>query len=208
MRLIKPQKLRIAIILAGLIVFAGFCVFNTTQMNSPSPTSVSQINKSSTDIPTKTVEETQSRPNTPEPTNKPTPTATLPPEDALRTAILDALKDKGREISRLKEYSNKDGEIGIKWIIYKNFSEELTKIGAELDIYHILLIFSQSDVDYKQLTMTGTYTTQDAYKNYSELNVVTVLYLRDTIDKINWDDFPFNNVYSIADEVILHPTFK
>lgn len=208
MRLKNPQRLRIAIILAALIVFACIFVFNTTQMNMPSPTSVSQINKFSTELPTETVAVTLIPSNTPGSTNTPAPTATFPPEDALRTAILDALKDKDREMSRLREYSNKDGEIGIKWIVYKNYSQELTKIGAELDIYHILLIFSQSKVDYKQLTMTGTYITQDAFGNNSELNVVTVLYLKDTIDKINWDDFPFTNVYSIADEVILHPTFK
>lgn len=208
MRLKNPQRLRIAIILAALMVFACIFVFNTTQMNMPSSTSVSQINKFSTDPPTETVEAILIPPNTPRPTNIPAPTATLPPEDALRTAILEALRDKDQEMSRLIEYSNKDGEIGIKWIIYKNFSEELTKVGAELDIYHMLLIFSQSSVNYKQLTMTGTYTTQDAFGNNSELNVVTVLYLKDTIDKINWDDFPFNYVYTSADEVILHPTFK
>src|SRR5690606_6329094 len=77
----------------------------------------------------------------PEPTNTPRPTATLPPEEALRAAILNALGTVNRdEVETIQEfvYDESTQEVLVIWAINDNFSENMIKRGAMMDVQDIM----------------------------------------------------------------------
>jgi hypothetical protein len=54
----------------------------------------------------------------------------------------------------------------------------------------------------------GTFSMQDIYGNVSEMVVIRASYLKETIQKINWDNFLNENIFTIADSSYVHPDFR
>jgi len=149
--------------------------------------------------------------DTPLPTDTPPPTATLPPEEALKQAIETELGDNNRDVVPMVASFSFDattGVVDVQWAINDNFTDDMRILGAKLDVSAILQQVQQSALPYTSVHAIGTFSLVDTFGNVSEQTVVDVTYLRETIEKINWENFLTDNMFEIADAAILHPEFR
>lgn len=151
----------------------------------------------------------------PTPTSEPTltPTPALSPLAKLNMAITEALGSGNREgVQRLTEVSligsEAEPEVYVWWAIDDNLIEGWTKDGAQMDVAKILEAIAKSSLTYSEVTVDGTFSMVDQYGNATEDVVITAIYNRSTIERINWENFLWDNVYSIADDVWIHPAFR
>jgi hypothetical protein len=132
------------------------------------------------------------------------------PQQKLQTAVTKAIGDKSnRDGNKLTDLSiDPSGNIIVKFKIDDAFTENMIAIGAEDDITKALKSIKNSNVDYKTVTVFGTFAMQDKFGNASESTVVNIGYSKDTVTKINFDNFSYKNVYAIADtKVFINPQF-
>ena len=127
--------------------------------------------------------------------------------------ILNSVLGSGnRHVQRLAAVSwNGDtSTLNIQWAIDDNFSDALVKRSAMLDIEHMLEAISKNRVsyDYRMIAFSGTFPLTDVYGNSAEEQVVSAIYSRATLAKINWESFITDNIYIIADSVWLSPSFR
>jgi len=136
-------------------------------------------------------------------------TSLLPPEAQFEKTIEKTLGESNRNVKRLSElqYNATNGQLIIKWALNDNLSTGLVKRGAMLDISNVLKYISQNDVPYpyQQVSFYGSFPLVDAFGNSSEQQVVVAYYSKNTIEKIQWDNFITDNIFIIADSVTLHP---
>jgi hypothetical protein len=143
---------------------------------------------------------------TPRPTDTPRPTVS--PTQRLQAAIRKALGDGNRNVPRVDEIALEDREIFVFWAINSNLTEGLIRNGARRDVVAILKAVAESGVEYSLVHTAGSFSMMDVYGNEREQVVVSLTYTQGTVDKINWVNFEPDNIYVIADEVlILHPEF-
>lgn len=125
--------------------------------------------------------------------------------------IREILGTGNRDVTKLTDFSYDcidSVSICVTFAIDDNLTENFIKRGAMLDINRMLEIIAQSDIEYEEVFFTGTFPLVDAFGNSEETNVVMVWYRKETVDKINWDNFLTDNVYIIADDLFLHPAFR
>ena len=147
-----------------------------------------------------------------------TPVAYQTPEQAVRSAIVEALGKSNREVPggssnarQVQKVAFNDGVITVQWTINGNLSSGMRIRGAKMDVIKILKAVQGSSISYKSILVEGTFPLVDKYGNASERQVVTAPYDRSTVDKINWDNFLTNNVFQIADGefgALLHKDFR
>ena len=77
-----------------------------------------------------------------------------------------------------------------------------------LDTVEVLKAIDESGIPYDWVYIGSTFAMQDQFGNASEMEVLTLAYSAETLDRINWDNFIFSNVFDIADTAILHPEFQ
>jgi hypothetical protein len=151
--------------------------------------------------------ETPGPTNTPGPTD--TPTAAPLPIDQLRLEIEKALGDGNREIPRLTEFnwSESDKTLIIQWALNDNLSQDLIMVGVQTDITDMLKVISTSGLlpEFQFVTFVGTFPLVDKFGNVTEDRVVTANYNKSTVDKINWDNFLYTNIFDIAELSFIHP---
>jgi len=150
---------------------------------------------------------------TPGPTSTPEPTPTPPlPADVVRAAITRVLLKGNRDVERVITVAidpdTKDPAIYIRWSINDNLTEGLVKLGAQVDLKDMLKAIHGSGVPYSVLTADGLFPLVDTFGNTKETIVVHAVYKRETVDRINWENFLTKNIYQIADEVNIHPVFQ
>ena len=75
----------------------------------------------------------------------------------------------------------------------------MIRTGAFTDATDILRVISQSRVDYVSVLETGTLGLQDEYGNVTESKVINLIFHRETIERINWDNFRWIDIADIAD---------
>lgn len=145
---------------------------------------------------------------TPYPTWTPRPTATtaptptpMTPEEALRYNITQVFG------SRLGDLETK-GHVGLGFAIRDGFTQGLVNDGAKAEIAQALRIMAESDLDIESVTLDGWFPMQDAYGNEENVRVIHVVYSRETVARINWDNFRAQNVLKIADQAQVHPEFE
>jgi len=130
----------------------------------------------------------------------------------LQTAIEKALGPSNREgVARISQFSvgaEPDAQIFIEWTINDNLTEGLIKSGAQIDIADILEAIDESGFEYGSVFVEGTFSMVDQYGDASEMVVISARYTRTTVERINWENFLWDNVYAIADEVWVHPAFQ
>lgn len=148
---------------------------------------------------------------TPAPTDTPLPTETpISPEAQLLADIEAALGDSNRDIERVRAYDflGADHVIYVTFAIQDNFTADMIRAGAVSDVIDILEQVSQSQLDYAGVEVAGSFSMVDVYGNVSETTVIEAYYSRATIGRINFETFPSDNVFVIADSVsIMHPGF-
>jgi hypothetical protein len=95
------------------------------------------------------------------------------------------------------------------WAINDALTTGMVKRGAQLDMIDILEAVADSGVDYVAVNAAGSFAMVDVYGNVREQVVVSMMYTKATIERVNWDSFITDNIYVIADEVyVLHPEFR
>lgn len=142
---------------------------------------------------------------------KKTEEANQTPQQKLENAVTSAIgenSDRGDKKKLTNLTIDATGNIIVQFKIDDNFTKNLIALGTEDDIVKILKAIKNSGVDFKTLTVHATFSMQDKYGNPSESTVINIGYTKETVYKINFDNFNRKNVYSVADnKVLIHPDF-
>lgn len=206
---------RIAIMVASAFIFVCCCLFFTivsgddsgSQLDTLEPASGTTASTASTPV-----SETVTLLETLVPTITPEPTNTLPPTEELEIQIKDVLGEGNRDVPRLTTYAWDEGaqDLFVQFAINDNILDSFIVSGIQSDIVDILKTVDQSGLvpNYKNITVSGTFVLVDKFGNESEDIVVTMFYYRATVDKINWDNFIFTNIFDIADQRFIHPALQ
>lgn len=205
----KKFKRIILIIIAVIIFLCVIISIISSSTPSAKATATAKVAATLTAKPTATPIPTE----TPVPTETPIPlpTNTLEPRAAVKHEIMNALGSGNRDVPRLTELTFDDPEPGdliVKWAINDNLTEGLIRHGARMDATYILQAIDQSGYDYTYITMIGTFPLIDAYGNTEEKQVVSLIFEKATVEKINWEGFINDNIYVIADGSVIHPLFQ
>ena len=121
--------------------------------------------------------------------------------------VKKALGTSNRKVTRVSKVQTAGQTIHVHFSINDNLTEGFIKTGAKMNVERILKAIQRSGYDYSEVTAIGTFSMQDKFGNSSEDKVLQATYKRSTVDRINWDGFLTDNIYSIADGVWLHPAF-
>lgn len=133
------------------------------------------------------------------------------PQQKLVNVVTSAIGDKSDRGDKKKLTDltvDEAGNIIVKFKINDNFSNNLIALGTEDDIVKILKAIKNSGIDFKTVTVFGSFPMQDKFGNSSESTVINIGFNKETVYKINFDNFIRKNIYSIADtKVLVHPDF-
>jgi hypothetical protein len=89
----------------------------------------------------------------------------------------------------------------------ENLTNKMTKEGMLEDSTKVFpLIFENSEAS--EVVLSWRYPLVDKYGNKSEEIVYKIDLIKDTNDKINWDNFDFNNFKNVADQYWEHPALS
>lgn len=216
MKTTKPKTNTPRIILYSLIAFICICsvIFSSTVKDTPLPTETptQTLQPTNTPTPTPTVNQAGGKltpANTP--TNTPLPTATIDPQAAVKSQIVTILGTGNRDVPRIAAIEFDYGEPGaifINWAIDDSFSIDWMNSAARRDATEMLKAIHNSGIDYIYVILSGSFSMVDKYGNTSEDNVFNLTFNKDTVEKINWDNFRSDNIDNIADEAFIYPEFR
>ena len=116
-------------------------------------------------------------------------------EEDLRKAIVKVV---GEENLETFNYVPDNNFALIKFKGSESLSSKMTVKGMYMDISNVLKGI-QKDLNVN-VDINVTYPLQDSYGNISEDIVIKATFNNETIKKINFDNFDYNNIPSIADE--------
>jgi len=100
------------------------------------------------------------------------------------------------------------GLIEAQWSMNEGLTDSLTRGTAKYNTTSMLRTVSESNVDYDHVVIRGGYPLVDKFGNSEYSEVVRATYKRSTVDRINWENSQFVDVYFIADGFFLHPAFR
>ena len=84
----------------------------------------------------------------------------------------------------------------------------MRRTGAKIDIKDMLMILSESDVDYRLVNFEGTFSLIDATTgDIQESVVVWATYEADSVAQIDWGQFLHDDIYTIATTSKFHPAW-
>lgn len=98
--------------------------------------------------------------------------------------------------------------LSIDFNISDNLSTEMIVDGAKMDVMQILRALHDEGISYAIVDITGRFSMRDRYGNSSIQDVVELRYSKESLDRINWSNFLWEDMYAIADDVWLHPAFQ
>jgi len=194
-------------IVLGLSLFIFCCgCGGLTMLFSPDRSTPPTDNTTATEEPV-TIE-TPKDTETPEPT--PIPSPTLEPYAAFEQALNEIAGRSNRDLKRITAvtWSQGDGILDIQWTINDNLTGNLIMAGAQTDVTDMLEFIATNGAPYpyQEITFDGTFSLVDQFGNVSEERVILASYKAETIQKINWDNFLFDNIFNIADGgAFIHP---
>lgn len=118
-----------------------------------------------------------------------------PTEETLKKEIIKVV---GEENLETFNYVPDNNFALIKFKGSENLSSKMTVKGMYMDISNVLKEI-QKNIDVN-VDFNVTYPLQDSYGNISEDIVIKASFNNETIKEINFDNFDYNNLPSIADE--------
>ena len=122
--------------------------------------------------------------------------------------VRDALGIGNRDVDRVTKVELAlDDWVTVEWAINDQFTEGLIKTSAKMDVTDVAQALCEANF-CNGLTMHGSFSMVDVYGNTSEDVVVKVVLRPETLAKINWENFDYHDIYTIADAVDLHPAFQ
>lgn len=98
--------------------------------------------------------------------------------------------------------------LSIDFNISDNLSTEMIVDGAKIDVMQILRALHDEGISYATVDITGRFSMRDRYGNSSIQDVVELRYSKESLDRINWSNFLWEDMYAIADDAWLHPAFQ
>lgn len=201
------MKRRRTIIVVGILIFACVVVA-VISPDRPADTTEAVGQVVATDVPVATA--TPSATDTPAPTSTAAPPpATLTPGEVVCQLAAGALSAGNRDVPRVAECEfTGDRQAYVKWAINDSVSTEWIRGGAQIDVVAMLRALDGAGLDYDTVRLVGTFIMGDVYGNESEEPVVTLIYQRATVDKINWGNFDRANVFDVADTAKIHPELQ
>lgn len=122
------------------------------------------------------------------------------PEDIVKKVIE---KDRIIEINK----NDQNGHLLVRFKGSENLTNEMTVKGFLMDIRDLLKNL-KSDSSVQTFAFNVTYPLVDNYGNESEDIVIKAEFSRETVDKINFDNFDFNKIPEVADEYWSHPAVQ
>ncbi|UAL29528.1 hypothetical protein K8W59_17525 [Nocardioides rotundus] len=168
------------------------------------PVNQERAGHSPTEVPAPRAESSAtSKPSTP----APAPDQVAEFEDDLR----DALGDSNREdVERLSvfDYDKRTKVLSVQFAINDNLSEGMIKDGAKMAVTDILEAVQESDLKIKDVNIDATFSMVDDLGNASEDTVVRATYPSNLVDRINFENFDFEDVYDITDNIFVHPALQ
>lgn len=130
------------------------------------------------------------------------------PEEIVLAAIQEELGRSNRDVQRVSGFSVDDGMVRVRWALNDNLTGGMRRTGARIDATGILEAVGRGSVPYTTVEIQGTFSMADAFGNSSESVVVQAAYARSALDRVNWDGFSYDNVWSIAEGATIHPEFR
>lgn len=191
-----PSKRRnlLSVILSGVALCLVVCLV-----------ALVRVGTSSGVLPTRTPFQTW----TPAPTWTPPPASPVPTEpadplEALRLKLDKSLGNSNRGLHRF-DLSLDGSTLQVTFSANDNLTDSLIRSSIQSDVYDILRDVSASRVQYDALVITGTFATKDAFGKTDETKMVQATYKHETVGRIFWNGFSPSDVYTIADDLYLHP---
>ena len=72
----------------------------------------------------------------------------------------------------------------------------------------IAVVSDLQNEEFDRLVFDATADMQDEYGNVKEMKVLTVNLTKETVDKINFENFQSSNLPNVADAIFVHPAFQ
>ena len=80
----------------------------------------------------------------------------------------------------------------------------MIRTGARIDASNILRLIAESGLPYQTVEIQGTFPLADLLGNSEESIVIQAAYTRATLDRVNWDNFLYDNVFLISEGSMIH----
>ncbi|MBW8042452.1 MAG: hypothetical protein FVQ85_20990 [Planctomycetes bacterium] len=128
--------------------------------------------------------------------------------EKLQYEIKRVLGSSNRGIAKIYKIEETRRNVKIVFSIDDNLTNGWVKDGAKIDIIKILKAVQSSGYRYSEVAIFGTFSFSDVYGNSEESVAVKASYTPSTVNRINWENFLYNNVYKIADSVWIAPAFR
>lgn len=196
----------IGLVILGLIVFIG--LINNIFRDSESQT-VKEEKKTQQETNNKVTEKTSPK------TTKKTKTTKLSDmkiNQYLKYMVKETLGEK-TNMGKPIFVSVSDGDLGIKEIKLngsENITNNMTKKGMLIDTRDYLKSISKNKkvLKLKGISLIFQMELIDKYGNEKEERVLIVTVSIDTLKKINWDNFIFDDIENVADTYFVHPALE
>jgi hypothetical protein len=102
-----------------------------------------------------------------------------------------------------------DGEdVTARFAIGDNLTEGLIKDGARFETIDILEYAKKTYPNASQVTVQGSFPMKDAYGNTSTDVVINLIYLRSTLDQINFAGVDKDKIWELRDSGVVAPAFQ
>lgn len=211
---------KVAIVSVSLLIVCCVCSVPVAILSPTTPTpeagntSVGAVQSTAATVQTEEPVELPTEAPTEEPTNTPLPSETPEPLEYLENLVIDILGSSNRDVPRLSDFiwDTDSSEIVVTFAGQDNFTDDMITRGIQMDIVDILHVIYASDtlLPYNSIAVVATFPLVDTYGNTEEANVVIATYSRETLDKINWDNFLTDNIFTVADQdtLFLHPALN
>ena len=130
------------------------------------------------------------------------------PEQRLRSEMISELGRSNRDVNRLEGLTYEDSILRVGWAINDNLTQGMFSTGARIDASNILRLIAESGLPYQTVEIQGIFPLVDRLGNSEESVVTQAAYTRATLDRVNWDNFLYDNVFLIAEGSMIHPDFR
>ncbi len=124
------------------------------------------------------------------------------------SAIVDAIKAKTN--NKEKRIVSIEGDANLLKVTLnadENLSAKSTKEGMWIDTVKALEAVHSID-EIKQVAIIWKFPMVDTYGNTESLEVMRIFVNRETLDKINYENFNYQNIPDIAFNYYMHPAFN
>lgn len=185
--------------IAALAIFAG--IGNMTGTEEEAPAAAAAAPEA-----TETPAPTQDTQEAPQATTEAPEATTEAPEPLTNDELIgQALADSGVKGAAVDEdFEN----LVVTFPVQDNFSAHLIKVGAENDAKALMEALNNSEAEFTDLGIRGTFPLVDNYGNETDGQVLWAYFEQDSLNKINWDNLLILELSEIADAYAVHPDLR